>query len=323
MKHWIPKPIRKRIRDVTFTRSPVPWANLGQASSLIAALIPTDSPPVLILSFPRSGSSWVGEAMGHSRTSLYLREPITQTYLSSRDGKGPVCFEVEADSLPPTYKPSADDSFAGLPVFQPRIVKSAEQWALRERTTKRVVIKEVSPLAINWFVDTFQPRIIYLVRHPAAVANSFFKLGWTEKLFERKFSLSTLASMDFNYRDFVLSFWMEHGAFQAVVLRRSLEVLREYPEKKIVKYEDLCSDPMGTFRGLFSFTSLNWSSEIEELVMALSTSREPYAAGQYGVHRNSRTLIKRWKIEIPKEEIRRIKESYLFFDPPYYQSEEW
>lgn len=58
--------------------SPVPWANWGPLSGLIARSLPTRSPAVAILSLPRSGSSWVGDMLRNTRDGLYLREPVTQ-----------------------------------------------------------------------------------------------------------------------------------------------------------------------------------------------------------------------------------------------------
>ena len=116
IKKLIPRPIRKQLSRLPFYKSPVWWANFGPFSRYLADRIKPLSPPVVILSIPRSGSSWVGEILGISPTSLYLREPVTQTYIK-KHGRGPVCFELDPENLPATYEASLNHVIKGLPVF--------------------------------------------------------------------------------------------------------------------------------------------------------------------------------------------------------------
>ena len=44
-------------------------------SRLIAAVIKPRDPPILLVSLPRGGSSWIGGILGSAKESLYLREP--------------------------------------------------------------------------------------------------------------------------------------------------------------------------------------------------------------------------------------------------------
>ena len=109
--HW-------RIQKAFLKRSPVLWANMGKVSQILAHAFSTVSPPILILSIPRSGSSWVGKILGLSSTSLYLREPITQTYLSHEKVNALSVFEVTHRNLPSTYRASSAAAFIGLPIFR-------------------------------------------------------------------------------------------------------------------------------------------------------------------------------------------------------------
>lgn len=323
MKKWIPQVVRQKIRRATIRISPVFWANLGPISHLIAHSIHTLSPPVLVLSIPRSGSSWVGNTLGISSTSLYLREPITQPYIAYKGFSGPSFFEVASDNLPPTYKSSAEASFVGLPAFFWPIVKHPMQWMLFKRPYRRIVIKEINPLAIKWLVDSYSPRIVYLIRHPAAVANSFSQVGWTTgKQFESRFSPESLASSNFNHKQFAHSFWAEHGALQAIILKLSLKVLEGYRECRIVKYEDLCRNPIEGYRELYTFAGLEWDKKVEKQIISQS-SLSHNRADSFNIYRHSQTMIDNWKREVPQEAIREIKAAYLFYDPPYYRSEEW
>ncbi len=322
MKRLIPDAVERQIGRVLQIMSPVIWANLGSISRFLAHSIPTLSPPLLVISIPRSGSSWVGDILGLSATSLYLREPITQTYLAR---KGPCAsfFEVNPNKLPLTYKSSADAAFEGLPKFPGSIVRYPFQWVLSGRSRRRLVIKEVNPFALDWLLNGYKPKVIYLIRHPAAVANSFFSRGWTGKQFENRFLPQTLNSESFHYNQFLHSFWAEHGALQAVLLKRCLDSLKGYQDYRIVKYEDLCEKPKDIFYELFEFGELEWSGEIAAEIDRRTKASTPYAIGKYDLERNSRDMIKKWKTEMSKDSIAQIKEAFLFYSPPYYGSDEW
>jgi len=314
--------IKRFIRKTALGTSPVPWANLGRKSHSIARSHPSRVPPLLILSVPRSGSSWVGEIMGRSDGALYLREPITQPYLAGvKDASS--FFEVDPCRLPHTYRRSADNAFSGIPAFSKAITIYPSQWKLSDRHRCRPVIKEVNPLACKWLIDTYRPRIIYLIRHPAAVAESFCKMGWDGKQFKSRFTEQTLVAENFGYEPFTASFWSEIGALQAVVLRLALAYLNGYQDSRIVKYEDLCYDPITVFRRLYEFAELQWSSRVEKDIVRHSASNHPNATGAYDVYRDSLAMAEKWKTDVPKEKIAEIKEAYLSFSPAFYREEEW
>src|SRR3990170_2276289 len=120
---------------------PVGWARFGPLSGFIARRVPTLRPPLLLLAFPRSGSSWVGEILGSAKNALYLREPLSQG-LNVRNGRrGTVTLQVDA-----AYGRDMDRAFLGLPTFPRHVVLFPKQWNLRGRPAARVVIKEVNPL---------------------------------------------------------------------------------------------------------------------------------------------------------------------------------
>jgi len=65
--------------------SPILWARWGFISKLLALMLRPRQPSTLVLSLPRSGSSWVGETLGSALNALYLREPVTQSDASFYD----------------------------------------------------------------------------------------------------------------------------------------------------------------------------------------------------------------------------------------------
>lgn len=273
------------------------WAHLGVPSLLIGRYIKTLAPPILVLSNPRSGSSWVGETLGNAANALYLREPITQGYLHhNRD----FIFRVDPVIPDKLYKRLADLSFKGIPYFPdaPGVVKYPSQWALVHRRHRHLVIKEVNPLACEYFLRKYHPRVIFLVRHPAAVALSHRKLGWWKEIGEAE------------------------GTKLSARLHASLDVLKGYDDSIVVRYEELCAEPLKVFRSLFNFACLKWDKKIEKFIQDKTSARNREQLDS--TSRDSLRMIEAWKGQVSKQEIEKLRKGYGAFSLPCYQSpEEW
>ena len=319
IRKLIPKPIRKRLGKLPFIKSPVWWANFGPVSRYLANRIKPLSPPVVILSLPRSGSSWVGEILGLSPTAMYLREPITQSFLR-RYPKSYSYFEFDEATKPNIYDLSAKNVFSGLPLFNHWITIHSNQWNLSKRVHRRIVTKEVNPFMLSWLFENFHPRIIYLIRHPVAVTYSFDRMGWSGKKFESRLSKETLEEKIPHYRKFTHSFWAEHGAFQAFVLNEICKNQKENESFSIVRYEDLCADPVNEYKKLFEFAQLEWNDAVERKILERCNPCK-INNNAYSTQRDTAYEAKKWKKEVPLEKIRELKQAYLSFDPAYYKDD--
>jgi Sulfotransferase domain len=223
--------------------SPVAWAKHGMISRLIARAFRPTSPPVLVLTLPRSGSSWVGSMLGSAPDALYLREPLTQ---SDEQINHRITFRPEDyPEIEQIMAKLADKAFAGLPDFAAKVVEMPEQWDLVKRRGRRVVIKELNPRACHWFLDRYAPRVIFLLRHPAAVAWSSVRQAWLGPTPED---------------------WETRGRENAESLRMARDVLQDYHANLTVTYESLCRDPIAGFQKLYAFAGLTWTTDIAELI---------------------------------------------------------
>lgn len=273
----------KTIRDEG-SASPVAWARRGWAGRLLAAAIKTRRPSTLIVSMPRSGSSWVGDMMGRSADALYLREPVTQGD-SAHYRKGTV-FEPDEPDIADSYRRLADKAFLGWPDFPESIVRAPAQWALKERRERRLVIKEVNPRAVAWYLKRYRPRLIFLVRHPVAVALSHVKQGWMPD---------------------EPAAWADNGEWQGMNLRAAWNVVEDYPERAVVSYEDLCLDPLGHFRRLFDFAGLAWDDSSRDLIACYSADND--------------RRIEAWRDAVSTENARAQREQYRAYDLPWYRED--
>lgn len=265
----------------------VPWAGWGALSRLIAFILRPCSPPVLILSLPRSGSSWVGSLLGSAPDALYLREPLTQ---SDPAITAWVVFDfADHPELEAPCRRLADRAFLSLPDFKDVVVYDPAQWSLRGRRRRRLVVKEVNPRACAWYVSRYRPRVIFLLRHPAAVAWSSRKHGWIGPSPED---------------------WRIRGRESGDALCQARDALKNYPACETVHYESLCHDPLGGFRRLYDFAGLTWTDTVADMISRGS--------------RASKTRTDAWRVEAPPENVTALRVGYNASDAPWYRADdEW
>jgi len=280
------------------------WSRWGGLSVVLANSLRPLSPPVLILSLPRSGSSWTGDTLGQAIDAMYLREPFTQSRVNDdRLTYHPEWnFDLTPDRLTADYWRLTQDAFAGLPRFSRKIVRYPKQWGFIGRTQRRLVIKEVQSLTNVWLVQRYRPRVIFLVRHPAAVALSYQKFGWGQ--------FATLED------------WREHGERQARVQRFILDQLDAYPDKRYVEYETLCADPVSQFQELFRFAQLKWTAALERLILERNTDEgSDQDRNPYRLKRNSARMIDSWRSKIDEAALRALQAGYSAYPLPWYRSQ--
>lgn len=277
-------------------QKPVQWAHYGRLSQLLTWLLPLRRPPVLVLSFPRSGSSWVGETLGSAADALYLREPITQSQMVA--GRRQTVIAVDPTNPPAETAHLAETAFAGLPAFSAAIVKEPTRWQLRHRPGRRLVIKEVNPLACAFLVQRFRPKVIFLVRHPAAVVLSYRQRGW--------WTADTFT-------------WETMGAQQGAALRAAWDTLKGYSDCRVVEYETLCLEPVEQFQALFDFAGLAWDEAIQAAIVKRSTGGD--RQDPYGTARNSREMADAWRADFPADGLPQLRAGFAAYGLPWYQAE--
>ncbi|WJW74438.1 sulfotransferase [Thiohalobacter sp. IOR34] len=303
--------------------SPVAWAGLGPLTRLLGRLQRPLAPPLLVLSLPRSGSSWVGEILGHAGNALYLREPVTQSLMQRHGLERALLSADEARPLQARY---AARAFAGLPEFDPGIVIDPGQWDLAQRRTRRPVIKEVNPLAAGWYLQAFAPRLLFIVRHPAAVASSFQRLGWQaddlsavrQALRDLPLPAAARKALEVDGGDF----WYRQGLMQGGALFAAWQALREAPDCRVLRYEALCAAPLEGFRALFGFAGLDWQpADVERITTKSRGDGDPDA---YATERDSRRMRDAWRSRVGATELQRLGEAWQSFDLPWYrQATDW
>lgn len=325
LKHRVPAPLRQRMRRL-YSRLQNPELPFlcPYITRILNPLLPPKRPAVLLVSLPRGGSSWVGSILGASDAALYLREPLTHPYMRAFPSS-PSFFELDACKDVELYRTCAANAFAAIPRFSPSVIPFPNQWSYRGRRLRRVVIKEVNPLVLDWIIAEHSPRVVYLLRHPVAVANSFFAQNWTGEQIESRFGRASMLQLKNTYSLHEgETFWAQSGALQALVQNIVMTTLRSASDFVVVKYEELCASPSDGFAELFEFSGLEMSGDVRQLVDESTQATSPYAAGEAGTRRDSSAMKDRWRSLVENHRVQLVKSAYFSNDPIFYrQDEDW
>jgi hypothetical protein len=266
--------------------------------------------PVVIISTPRSGSSWIGSIVGSADNARYLREPITTNYMIS--GKERVSFfEPEKCNDWPNYCRYADDAFRAKLKFSNSVIFYPYQWL--DKITKRItVIKEINPLVLSTFQQKFNPKILYIIRHPFTVAKSFNAVGWSGgNQFLRRFSENNLSLIIQNQPDlYQKCFWFQFGYLMGIIESKVLSQLKSYDSLLTVRYEEICESPLDEFKKIFAFADLDFSDQVILNIRDSLGGEQTIAVGDFSLVRE-KDLV--GKVEVTEHEQKRYEELMIAY----------
>ncbi|WP_179131499.1 sulfotransferase [Candidatus Entotheonella palauensis] len=314
----IRRTVHQQMRRYTI---PCPWASIPVLSLALARQRPMAQPMILIASMPRSGSTWVGETLSQSPRAAYLHEPFTQTL---RDEGAPGgTFQFPLDAPPSCYPRVAAYLHHGLPKFRQGIVRQPKKWRLSDRHERQMVVKEVNALGLPWFLREFQPHVIHLVRHPAAVSNSRSRLAWNESL-QRMFLPETIQQHQAQWIEESGEPWLIAGAVHGLAVRLTSQILADYPNSIEVIYEDLCQDPMTEFKTLLDFCGLPMTDDVRQYIHANTNNEDGgREASPWGTSRDSAAMLERWMHELEPGHIAQIRKGFEAMNPGFYTGDQW
>jgi hypothetical protein len=253
---------------------------------LLRFLLPFQGPPGLLISYPRSGSSWIGELLNHSCDIAYLREPVNQPFIPYS-----TCIVPDPAEDPETFKifkKLADDAFSGTPptAFREHFMQMGVNDILCFlRKKKMCLIKDVNPLATQLYVEQYQPMVLILMRHPAAVAESFNRMGWRTCSWEH--------------------FGFEYGS----AMKLAATAAEKGPSKTIF-YEDVAHHPEETLRSCYDFLNVATPKNLDQIIRRFCHQEAGPERSPYETKRNSSIEVRKWKQNLTPDQISDIMKGY-------------
>ncbi len=297
---------------------------------------------LLIAGVPRSGTTWIGRALGHTENTAYVNEPdgfrdplAFRTMLTY--GENPA---LEPGQAAPDVEALWAGAFAGgrpAGTVRDRLAR-----ALFERTPldalraaravghasgkpglaarlavarvaepgARVVVKSVqSALALDWIADRFQPRVLVIERNPFNVLSSWNELGYVRNPRETA-AISAYARKRWGIEPPDES--APHLALQAFLFGVLTSALREtsakHPEWSRTRHEDLCVDTVTRFRSLAAEVGLTWGDEAERFLTDSDREGTPYRT-----QRRTEEQPDRWRDRLDADQVSIIRETLAQF----------
>jgi hypothetical protein len=297
---------------------------------------------VLVVGLPRSGTTWVGQALGRARATRYVHEPDGdhEPYaLKAKLGRtGQIV--LHPGDVAPRYEKLWAGAFAGGRRSRSPRARLARRgfsasrtkhrsaalrgeavpyWLrgalalaapLRPEPTENVVVKSVHAcLAAEWIDAVFTPRVVVVERHPLNVLSSWKQYShganaWTS---------AELASYARRAWDLELPVETESRFARQVmslgVLMGALhEAAARNPGWLVRRHEDLCVDPSARFRELTAELGIDYSAEVGQY---LEESNQPGEG--YVTKRLTSTLPSKWERELTAGELQEAGEVFDLF----------
>lgn len=298
---------------------------------------------LLIAGVPRSGTTWIGRALGHTEGTAYVNEPdgfrdplAFRTMLAL--GENPV---LEPGQPAPDAEALWNGAFAGgrpagtvrdriartlferTPLDALRAARAAGHASgkaglaarlavprVAEPGADRVVVKSVqSALALEWIADRFQPRVLIIERNPFNVLSSWNELGYVRNPRETA-AVSAYARKRWGIEP--PEDGSPHLALQAFLFGVLTSALREaaakHPEWARTRHEDLCIDTVPRFRALTTEVGLVWGDQAEEFLTDSDREGTPYRT-----QRRTEAQPDRWRDRLDAEQVAIIRETLARF----------
>jgi hypothetical protein len=282
---------------------------------------------ILLFGAPRSGTSWLGKIFDSHPDTLYRNEPDSVDrgnwpYIAS-PADAPAAAEhlkrlIRCNRLKPAgTRPILRKSYLSDPqrftraaiIYSGKVLervapKIADGWRVPDFVNPlavRVVIKSVALGRAGAFAAAApEARCILLIRHPSAHVASVLRGMASSRLDDKVFLKFVDTDPGRSY-----------GLTREGLRRESLPVqlawrwavlntlaLEQMPGAKIIRFEELCADPLGCARAIFAFCDLSWSAETEQF-LAWSTARD---GGYFQTRRRPLAATSAWRGRFPQAE---------------------
>jgi len=206
-------------------------------------------------------------------------------------------------------------------------------WSGKRKSQVALVKDPFAIFSAEWFASRLDCQVVIVVRHPAAVASSLSRLGWS-------FDFSELLNQPQLMRDWLEPFKEDMeampGSTQEVIAQSSLlwkmvyRVVADLQERQpsfiVIRHEDISADPLNQFEQLYKELGLNYSTQAAKTIKSATSDTNPKEISTRKVHSvrvDSRGNIKQWQQRMSKEDIERVRQLTREVAPLYYSDEDW
>jgi hypothetical protein len=299
--------------------------------------------PIHVAGMARAGTSWVAEMLRASGGFVHLNEPFNPKRPPGQspgilNAPVPVGYIYVAEHNADAFRPALRDTFRFRYRHMAELRKNrswfdlakmgkySSAFAMGALRRKRPLLDDpYASLAAPWIAEEFDGQVAVLVRHPAAMVASYRKLGYrahfrhfldqpqlmADYLEPWRADMEALVETDDRVAQ-VATFW--------TMLHRVLAEMTDRSDRlHVVRYEDLCADPVDEFERLFARMGLEFNDAARAEVVRGTEGSSKNQSHAWRVSRHgglsrtafrpmdSRSMIWAWKDKISAGEAARIR----------------
>ncbi len=278
---------------------------------------PDGSPNVFVFAMPRGGSTWLAELVLSQPTFKAIDEPLNLKQKRIRDRLGISSWQgLHGERAEAALQAYFGDICSGKLHFKDTNFRHNKHYRF---LTRRIVFKMLhgGEDRINWFRDTFNGRVVLLLRHPIAVSlsrkelwrlDAFMTSDYKEHFTDQQLAFAEKIVRSGSHLERATLSW----CFQmAVPLKHAAD------DWVVASYEQLVVDPAPVLRELACKLELPAPHLMEEQlhVRSKSTYKSDEKTQQMlsGAYERD-YLIKKWQDKVTPEEERRVMEILGVFE---------
>jgi len=305
--------------------------------------MPTTAHPIIIISSPRSGSTWIAQNLGAASNVHLVIEPFNPNRsLGIRLLREVKWYEYISNENQNSYTEFLDGFVHYTrPNFRDLLRTDQDRMMLARYYLKNLVVRRSrSPQLLikdpcmtflaEWFVNRYRARVVMLVRHPAAFVQSMLDRHWVldfNNILEQPLLLRDhLSSYETQMRSFsgVDSNSIEQQCLHWNMINDTIaRYKRDHMDWVCIRHEDFCIDPLESFSQLYQQLELPVTNAVRQTIESNSTANR--LDGRWGtdVARDSKRIVKKWKGRLTEESIHLIRELTEPVASKFYTDEDW
>ncbi|MFC1887843.1 sulfotransferase [Candidatus Cloacimonadota bacterium] len=293
---------------------------------------------ILLVSVPRSGSTWIGSVIAHEKNSFMVYEPDNEEvnlraafykrkysrypYLTGRDNSTEyyALFNRVFNKIVFPDKRNSMYLHKQKQKILRRLFKRRTLQIMSYDEGKKItkLVKSVHcGLALEFLIKNFQFKPVILLRHPANIALSFQKMNLSESEID-------LSADNKLYNDYLKPYYLKIEQLRQPLEKIGFqigffyfyfaELKKKYKDIMIINHDEIINDPEKEFKKLFASLGLIWSNMVEHFV---SSTNKPGEGHQiYRVLDNEKD---KWKIHFSEDQLEQLRKGYYILPQTFYK----
>ncbi|MDY6839797.1 MAG: sulfotransferase domain-containing protein [Thermodesulfobacteriota bacterium] len=287
--------------------------------------------PILVTGSHRSGTTWIGRTISQAPRVRYIHEPFNivgpNKFMGLKLDTG--FSHYQSSSQKAEIESSFNDllqwnplryavkscKFAGIDIKTP--LRFAKHLLFESLLRPRILVKDpLALLSAGWLHETYDFKVIVMIRNPFAFVGSVKKAGWDFDFHNLRKQKALMHGLLIQFHDAVESICMK-GASSDLIDRNALlwnilhfvilEYQHNYPEWLFVKYEDIAMAPKSGFHKIFDYLGIPLNSPILKYIEQYTSDKNPTDPTSTNYQpRNAKLSLTTWKERLSNEEIERV-----------------